>query len=462
MVAAEFTQATLSFESLERQRFEDLVRQLVYNFRSWRQLEPIWPASSTHESSNILGLEIVGGTSQSEIENEGSPLADDRVWLVTCKSDKILGPTKLTRYLESIPTNSLQNLHGLVFASPCTFSKKAIDVFHDWCSKKGIVEFYLWGRDEIEKLLYHSENDQLLFTYFNLSVSIRRQKLSSLIHQQVALKRRLKQLFPGDLLPLVLRDVADDRYPDTKGCGLTAEKYLWLPCFAKGIAQEGLCVLIRQHWAYCDVRHQLWDFASAVNLAIPEFPANPWYEVQTEEAIAIREERKRDIRAFWSKLPANSRHYVLFFAHIRYKDIIEVDDVGDDLVEVPTIFVNFVDSEPPLSDRCRVVFQQDPCLSSEVQFPQTGHARVFPDQFRNIEWEREWFRRNEILYETDPHVFPASRTFKLALPNRRSIPSVTDLQRSLVKAGSQIAWPIISAWWPLKRQAVSPRPRARQ
>jgi hypothetical protein len=374
----------------------------------------------------------------------------------------VLGPTKLIRYLESIPTNSLQNLHGLIFASPCTFSKRAIDVFHDWCSRKGIVEFYLWGRDEIEKLLYHSENDQLLFAYFGPSVSIHRQKLSSLIHQQVALKRRLKQLFPGGLLPLVLRDVADDRYPDTKGCGLTAKKHLWLPCFAKGITQEGLCILIRQHWAYYDARHQLWDFASAVNLAIPEYPTNPWYEVQIEEAVEIREKRKREIRAFWSKLPANSQHYVVFFAQVRYQDIIEIDDVGDDLIEAPTIFLNFVDSEPPFSDRCRVAFQQDTWVSSEVQFPETGHVRLFPDQFRNIDWERKWFCKNEIAYETDTDVFPAPGMLKFALSNRRLIPSVTYLRRFLVRAASQIGWPIAGAWWPLNRLAVTPRPRARQ
>jgi hypothetical protein len=57
MVAAQFTQARPPFESLDRQRFEDLARQLVYNFRSRRRLEPIWPTSSPYESSKDLGFE---------------------------------------------------------------------------------------------------------------------------------------------------------------------------------------------------------------------------------------------------------------------------------------------------------------------------------------------------------------------------------------------------------------------
>jgi hypothetical protein len=173
----------------------------------------------------------------------------------------------------------------------------------------------------------------------------------------------------------------------------------------------------------------------------------------------MREKRKREIRAFWSKLPTYNQHYVFFFAQVRYQDIIDIDDVGDDLIEVPTVFVNFVDSEPPFSDRCRVVFQQDPCVSSEVQFPETGHVRLFPDQFRNIEWEREWFCKNEIVYETAHDISPAPRALRFALPNRRLMPSVTYLRQSLVRAASRIEWPITSAWWPLKRQAVSPHSR---
>jgi hypothetical protein len=48
----------LPFEHLEPKRFEDLVRQLTYDFRPWRQLEPTGRAGSD-DGFDARGFEIV-------------------------------------------------------------------------------------------------------------------------------------------------------------------------------------------------------------------------------------------------------------------------------------------------------------------------------------------------------------------------------------------------------------------
>ena len=360
----------------------------------------------------------------------------------------------------------------------CNFSKKSIDAFHDWCSTKGIQEFHLWGHAAIEDFLYQPKNDHLLFAYFGLSHSIGHQKVSSSIRRVVSLKRKLKTLlpeaFPGT--QIVLRDVTDDRYPDTQGQGLLAGGFLWLPCYAKGIAQQGLRVLIRQHWAYYDYKRDVWDFASGINLAIPEPRKNPWYDAQVDEDCEIRSKRENDLSQFWSKLPTLGQQRVSLFAHIDYDDIIEIDDVGDDLLEgVPTIFVNFGNYEPPFSDRCQIAYHAIDDYTSEVPFRGTGHVRLFPDRFRDVEWEHNWFRKNNFRYATDPYVVPITKDHMLddaasmppytalsptAYTNSRSL-SWLGLRRSLVEKSSRLTgWPFVAGWWPLRQWMRMPGRRA--
>jgi hypothetical protein len=218
MPAATRTLNPLPFEHLEPKRFEDLVRQLAYDFRPWRQLEPTGRAGSD-DGFDIRGFEIADSAAVVEMDDLEddtiSPPPMDRLWLIQCKREKAIGPTRLVQYLDAIPERSLKDLHGLIFAAACDFSKKAIDAFRSWCAAKKIQEFYLWGRAAIEDFLYQPKNDHLLFAYFGVSLQIRRQRLSTSIRRLVSLKRKLNRLLP-DAFPgkaIVLRDISDERYP---------------------------------------------------------------------------------------------------------------------------------------------------------------------------------------------------------------------------------------------------------
>ena len=168
----------LPFEHLEPKRFEDLVRQLIYDFRPWRQLEPTGRAGSD-DGFDARGFEIVDFAVHSEEENERNEIdqssSQDRLWLIQCKREKDIGPSRLVSYLDAIPESSILNLHGLIFAAACNFSKKSIDSFRAWCLAKGVQEAYLWGHATIEDFLYQPKNDHLLFAYFGISLQIRRQ-----------------------------------------------------------------------------------------------------------------------------------------------------------------------------------------------------------------------------------------------------------------------------------------------
>jgi len=128
------------------------------------------------------GLEIVdtnGEPKQAENADDDdeigtAPAMVDRLWLIQCKRERAIGPTKAAGYLREIVLVPEQPLYGLIFAEACDFSKRTRDTIFDWCRSNGIAEVHVWGRGELEDMLFQPKNDGLLFAYFGISLTIRR------------------------------------------------------------------------------------------------------------------------------------------------------------------------------------------------------------------------------------------------------------------------------------------------
>jgi hypothetical protein len=230
------------------------------------------------------------------------------------------------------------------------------------------------------------------------------------------LKRKIKKLINESRHSnvFILRDISDERYPYTGDETLKGGRFLWRPCSATRINHDGLGIVIRDHFAYYNYEHQQWDFASRFDFSTPSSgDENPWHD-QAQEA--DRNDLDQ-LRMFWRSLPRGSQQHIIFEARLGYDEIIEIDDAGDDVVEMPTIFVNFKQAEPPLSDRCKIFFQGAVSLMGETLIHPEGHVRVFPDRFRDLEWEQEWFARNEFDYATEPHEISASDRSDIEIPD---------------------------------------------
>ena len=81
----------LHFEDLEPHRFEDLIRQLAQDFRSWDKLEPTGRLGAD-DGYDARGVEVVTGTSGRE----------ERVWQIQSKREKSITPKKMATYLEEM------------------------------------------------------------------------------------------------------------------------------------------------------------------------------------------------------------------------------------------------------------------------------------------------------------------------------------------------------------------------
>jgi len=368
----------LHFEDLESHRFEDLVRQLAYDFKEWRKLEATGRAGSD-DGFDIRGWEVWKQPEASDNDEEELPSEpfEDRLWLIQCKREKAINPKKLSNYLAEI---DFSNIHGVIFAAACDFSKKAKDIFIEACRKAGVQECYLWGKAELEDLLFQPKNDHLLFAYFNISLQIRKRSLKSNLRSMLVTKRKLHRALKNGSFPYVLlRDPSDDRYPYLQENNPDDVK--WRVARFDKFITFGPEFVLRRHFAYLADDGIGWDFVEDINDEELSSHQNPW--AKGEKDFALRQR----VYAFWDALPEHNKAWLEISGVIPYEDILEVDDLGDDWFEQPHIYVSFQHHEcSPYKYRVGVVRTRHRYSPRELQInsPKENRISFFPAVFPEI------------------------------------------------------------------------------
>lgn len=153
----------LHFEDLEPHRFEDLVRQVLHNFRDWHSLEATG-RSGADDGIDIRGFEPM--LFADEAEGEG---LEKRVWIIQCKRYNSMGPAAVRKIVANDLEQQPETPYGYMLVVSCTLSKKAYDAFRDEVSKFGVVDSLVWGKGELEDQLYKPVNHHLLPPFFGLT-----------------------------------------------------------------------------------------------------------------------------------------------------------------------------------------------------------------------------------------------------------------------------------------------------
>lgn len=338
MKKATSTVNPLHFEDLEPHRFEDLVRQLIYDFREWRSLEATGRQGS-EGGFDIRGWEVSPGAaveSGNDEEAEESEPEEDRIWLIQCKRVKSITPKKLVAYLGEINLKSGEPLHGLLLVAACDFSKKARDDFRDWCVKHGISEYYLWGRAEIEDLLFQPRYDYLLFAYFGISLQIRKRSARTRLRGLLSIKRQVIR-YLGDVShdayrPVLLRDPDAKEYPYKDEVEDFDKRPRWRVYLFIGHYHSGLVFLIRTHFAYIDGDRLKWDVEERVKVDKPY--DDPW-AAEEDQYLAMK------VRHFWSRLSVENQGTFEGLGYVPYEDILAIDEHGDEYFHDPHVYVRF-------------------------------------------------------------------------------------------------------------------------
>lgn len=341
MAIATLTVNPLHFEDLEPHRFEDLVRQLVYDFREWTALEATGRQGSD-DGFDARGWEIVAPAfartipDAEEAEESMEIKPEDRVWLIQCKREKTIAPKKLLAHLNAIDASEASSLYGLIFVAACDFSKKARDEYRKWCAEKGITEFLIWGKAELEDMLFQPKNDHLLFGYFGISLQIKKRSTKTALRSMLATKRQairhLGEIEGFSREPVLLRDPGAGSYPYSDEIANFDERPLWRVYDFVGHYHSGIKILIRTHFAYLADDGVKWDCEERVRTN--SHYDDPW-PVKVEDGL------ERKARQFWSELPEKNRATLEIIGLIPYDDILAIDEDGDEMFPHPHIYVRF-------------------------------------------------------------------------------------------------------------------------
>lgn len=341
------TVGPLRFEDLDPKRFGDLVRQLVYEFKTWRQLEAAGRAGND-DGFEARGLEIVPTGEEPEIATPAEPGdadehsrgTSDRLWIIQCKRERTIGSAKLIEYLGKLNLQPEDSPYGLIFAAACDFSKTARDMFREHCRLKGIRAAHLWGKRELEDLLMLPQNDHLLFAYFGFSLIIRQRTRRTELRTQIAAKKQIQSLVERDPTQLLLiRNAFGDLYPKVPQGPVYSDEH-WRLCPFDTLSHRGLVVEWASFMAFID-DGPAWDAADANGFRQSHLHAGrKWNRGKYESSEYDR------ARKFWNGLEEKNRAWVRTLAVIPYDRILAIDDVGDDYFSGTHIFCRYERGTP--------------------------------------------------------------------------------------------------------------------
>ncbi len=367
MTKASRTLNPLHFEDLDPRRFEDLAKQLLYDFRPWQQLEATGKLG-TDDGFDVRGLERI--TSEpDEIDAE-----ETRTWLIQCKRERVIGPLKLARYLRDI-ANVAPTLDGIIFIAACDFSKRCFDDIRAWSRSQGISEVYLWGKSALEDMLLQPKNDHLLFSYFGFSASIRTRSRKTALSAALTNKRKIKRILEDHTSVYVLiRSIKDKTYPYAGDAAIR----LWQIIQPREITHLGLSFQHKRCFAFFAEDGVSWDVANAHNDEEIASWENPWSDPRSIDRCALFD--------VWRQLPENERAWLNVIGFLSFEDIVAIDDIGDDVCEYPHFYVNWPSSLEFFP--CKQSVELETVNASpkrKTQFPAL-EARVerFPSEYRKI------------------------------------------------------------------------------
>lgn len=394
----------LHFEDLEPHRFEDLIRQLIYDFRLWQSIEAVG-RSGSDEGFDIRAWEKtqeVANRDEEDEENIGKHPMEGNLWMIQCKREKSLGPTRLINILND-GVDHKNPPYGYIFAAPVDFSKKSQDVFRDTLRAKGVSEFYMWGKAELEDMLSLPKNDHVLFTFFGISLVVRRRSTSTEVRFSVNNKNKLLRVLTDgeqtqDMYKSVLiRDVKDENYPWEEKYKDFDQYPRWEEQIAFGYHPKGLLFHLRKYRGYVDIKKKVYDFIEEEDLIYREKDNVGRMGMPDSEQIKKRER----ILDYWKHLPRKNQAFYSLDAIILFDDMLVIDDKGDVLNTFPHIFVDFQPPNGPFKGFLGklLIGSEEIDLNTEdykrtkifpSEFPEIKQGKVYKD--KSIQWDQETLR----------------------------------------------------------------------
>lgn len=373
----------LHFEDLEPHRFEDLVRQLVYDLRNWMSIEATGRAGA-EKGMDIRAVERAGDELQDADDEGDTGIARDvavidRVWKIQCKRCRHMGPKRIRQIVEENLTSEPEAIHAYMLAAPCDFSRAAREAFREEASRFGVSEFHLWGKGELEDRLFTPRYDHLLFAYFGISLQVKRRSLRTQLRSDYALKKRLVKVL-GDIRKeyfesVLILDPMNADYPDVEDPKEFIKSPAWRYWTLQFHHPRRLIFLTRECLAWID-----WDAKRADVLRDRDLSWRPWDLHGIPWELARDDDTADRYRRFWGKhVPEEQRGYLREYRGIPYDRILAFDTIGDCFNDGPHLIVDFGGFSQPFDEWGSVYFEPDGRIGSRRELASGFEkAKLFP------------------------------------------------------------------------------------
>lgn len=342
----------LHFEDLEPHRFEDMVRQLIYDFRDWVDIQAVG-RSGADKGVDIRAIEQVGSPVISDPDEDEGEYQENllsgerREWIFQCKRYSQINPKKLVSIVNEDLSQQEQPPYAYVVVAACNFSSTAREEFRREMVERQIKEFYLWGKAELEDRLYQPKNDHLLFAYFGISIQARKRSQLTQLRSDLTLKKRLIKTLgdiQGDHMKHVLiRDPNDLEYPGIENVPDSPSHLPWNYWYFKHhLPRNALLFEVGRAFAFVNWQTEEWDYIKG-SLACDGAPQylHPFSHPSQGEAEGWRS--RRDYWGYWqNNVPNENQAQFILLGRIPYDRIVLVDDVGDIANEEPHLLIDFL------------------------------------------------------------------------------------------------------------------------
>ena len=273
-------------------------------------------------------------------------------WMVQVKREKTIPPSAVKTILQDVSVE--EPPYGYMLIAAASFSKRCYDIFREELTSRGVMEFYLWGRAELEDLLYLPKNDRILFTFFGLSFVSRRRSRTTELRSAIAVKNKLFKLLGSPheetMKSILIRDIDDSHYPYENMYSDFDKNPRWLERYAIGSHPHGLVIENACFNAVIDETRREYDFTEATNL-IHE-------SQQSEEKQARSRATQRRVLSFTDYLPRFKQGTITIRRLLSYESIVLVDPEGDVLYTKPHLYAIFSSREVPFAGE-RLVFAKE-------------------------------------------------------------------------------------------------------
>lgn len=338
------TLGPIHFEDLDPHRFEDLVRELAYDFKDWQSIEATG-RSGSDEGIDIRAYERISASTNEHDDDDPDDVTahpmEGNTWVFQCKREKSIGPKRVKKIV-SDGVNPESPPYGYILAAPANFSKASYDKFREELRERGVMEFYLWGRAELEDMLHLPKNDHILFTFFGISLVSRRKSRATEIRAVVSAKNKLTKLLgerPSHE-PVLLRDTKDLYYPYKDKYKDFKKRPRWKEYPAIEIHPWGIILEVARFFAFYDPKTKEWDYTNTINLVMRR---------SDEEDRQKNHELRQNVESFWEFFQKSHQAMFAVNGMVRFDTIVLLDPKGDSRHKFPHVYVDFQGDKGPFS-----------------------------------------------------------------------------------------------------------------